>query len=78
MSTSTSLSSEADVLLSKPDGSPSDPELIIHLSGPIHGVTLGGHVTASFVEPLSALEGPASPEAKDFKALREATSLAIT
>ncbi|VDL76277.1 unnamed protein product [Nippostrongylus brasiliensis] len=62
MSTSTSLPSGADVPLSEP----------------VYGETLGGHVTAPLVEPLSALEDPASPKAKDFKALREATSLAIT
>ncbi|VDL81560.1 unnamed protein product [Nippostrongylus brasiliensis] len=56
----------------------SDPGLIIPLSEPVHGEALGGHVTAPLVEPLSALEHPTSPKAKDFKALREATSLAIT
>ncbi|VDL77569.1 unnamed protein product [Nippostrongylus brasiliensis] len=62
MSTSTSLPSGADVPLSEP----------------VHGETFGGHVTAPLFEPLSALEDPASPKAKDFEALREATSLAIT
>ncbi|VDL83076.1 unnamed protein product [Nippostrongylus brasiliensis] len=78
MSSSTLHSSGADVPLSEPDGSSSDPGLIIPLSEPVHGETLGGQVSAPLVEPLSALEDPASPKAKDFKALREATSLAIT